>query len=166
MRLGVISDTHGHIQYTTEAIRVLETEGVDVVIHCGDIGQPQIVALFAGRPSHFVFGNVDHDVADLRMAIEDGGMTCHGWQGDIEVGSRRVGFVHGDDTSALMEMINSQDFDLVCYGHTHEKELHQDRRTWVLNPGAIYRASPHTLAVVELDSMEIRHVVVEPPAVT
>jgi putative phosphoesterase len=163
MRLGVISDTHGHIQYTAEAIRVLENEQVDVVIHCGDIGLPQIVALFAGRPTHFVFGNVDQDLADLRMAIEEGAMTCHERQGVIEVGGRRIGFLHGDDTSALMQMINSQEFDLVCYGHTHEKELHQDRQTWVLNPGAIYRASPHTLAVVELETMEIRHVVVEQP---
>ena len=161
MRLGVISDTHGHTEYTAKAVRVLEEAAVDVVIHCGDVGTPEVVGLFAGRPTHFVFGNVDHDQADLRMAIEDAGGTCHGREGDVELGGRRIGFVHGDDSGALIRLIGSQDYDLVCYGHTHEKETHQDGRTCVLNPGAIYRASPHTLAVVDLETMDVEHLVVE-----
>lgn len=161
MRLGVISDTHGHIAYTAEAIRVLERENVDAVIHCGDVGTPDVVGLFAGRPTHFVFGNVDHDQADLRLAISAAGLTCHERRGDVELGGRRIGFVHGDDGGLLMELIASQEFDLVCYGHTHEQELHQEGRTLVLNPGAIYRASPHSLAVVDLDTLDVKHVVVE-----
>lgn len=161
MRLGVISDTHGQVAYSTQAIRVLEEAQVEAVVHCGDIGSPKIVALFAGRPTHFVFGNVDHDEADLRMAIAEAGLTCHERQGDVTLASRRIGFLHGDDSRAFMEMIASQEYDLVCYGHTHEQEVHQQGRTWVLNPGAVYRASPHTVAIVDLVTMNIRHVVVE-----
>ena len=161
MRLGVISDTHGHCDYTKAALRVLDEQQVDLLIHCGDIGPPQIVGLFAGRETHFVFGNTDEDLADLRMAIAEVGLVCHEFRGDIERGGRRIGFLHGDDAGAFMEMIASQQYDLVCYGHTHQKELHQQGRTWVLNPGAVYRASPHTVAVVDLDSMHIEHVVIE-----
>jgi uncharacterized protein len=161
MRVGVISDTHGQVAYATQAIRVLEKEQVEAVVHCGDIGSPQIVALFAGRPTHFVFGNVDHDEADLRMAIEEAGLTCHERRGDVTLGGRRIGVLHGDDSRSFLEMIASQDFDLVCYGHTHEQEVHLEGRTWVLNPGAVYRASPHTVAIVELETMDIRHVAVE-----
>jgi uncharacterized protein len=161
MRLGVISDTHGHISYTKAALDVLGRQQVDALLHCGDIGPPQIVGLFAGRETHFVFGNSDEDLADLRMAINEVGLSCHEYRGEIERDGRRIGFIHGDDAGAFMEMVNSQQFDLVCYGHTHQKELHQEGRTWVLNPGAVYRASPHTVAVVDLETMDIRHVVID-----
>ena len=32
MRLGVISDTHGHIEYTTRAIKVLEDQKIDALM--------------------------------------------------------------------------------------------------------------------------------------
>lgn len=163
MRLGIISDTHGHVDYTTAAIQVLQREQVDVVIHCGDIGTPQIPGLFAGWPTHFVFGNVDHDQADLRMAIHEAGLVCHDRQGEVELGGRHIAFLHGDDSGLLMSLINSQAYDLVCYGHTHEQDVHHDGRTIVLNPGAVYRASPHTIATVELDTLQVSHVVVEQP---
>lgn len=161
MQICVLGDTHGHIEYTTQAIREIEKHNVEVVIHCGDIGHPEIVGLFTGKPTHFVFGNVDHDVADLRMAIEQADLTCHERQGDIELGDRRIGFLHGDDGGLLMQMIDSQDFDLICYGHTHEKEVHKEGRTVVLNPGALYRASPHTIAIVDLETMDVEHIVIE-----
>jgi putative phosphoesterase len=60
MKIGVVSDTHGHVSYTLEAVRMLESLAVELVIHCGDIGTAEIVDLFAAWPTHFVFGNVDH----------------------------------------------------------------------------------------------------------
>ena len=42
----------------------------------------------------------------------------------------------------------------IGYGHTHEAEQHREGKTLVLNPGALYRANPHSIAVVELDTME------------
>ena len=51
-------------------------------------------------------------------------------------------------------MIASGDYDLVCYGHTHAAEQHREGKTLVLNPGALYRADPHSLAVVELETLE------------
>ncbi|MBX3436272.1 MAG: YfcE family phosphodiesterase [Planctomycetaceae bacterium] len=153
MRLGIISDTHGHLRYAAEGVAALQSAGVDAVLHCGDIGVPALIPLFAGWPTHFVFGNTDQDLVDLRFAIEEAGQSCHERFGDIELGGRRIAMTHGDDTARLMSAISSQDFDLVCYGHTHEREQHQHGRTLVLNPGAMYRASPHTVAVVDLTNL-------------
>ncbi len=162
MRLGIISDTHGHLAYATQGVAALEEAGVEAVLHCGDIGIPAIVPLFAGWPTHFVFGNTDHDVVDLRFAIEEAGQTCHDRFGDITLTGRRIALLHGDDTGRLMEAISSQDYELVCYGHTHQQEQHRQGRTLVLNPGAVYRASPHSVAVVGLDDMSAEFIVVDP----
>jgi len=158
MLLGVVSDTHGHIANTQRAIRMLASLEVDQVLHCGDIGSEGIVPLFNDWPTHFVFGNVDDDQASLAVAIEACGQQCHGRFGRLEFAGRRIAFLHGDDTARLRDAMTSGDFDLVCYGHTHQPEQHRQRGTLILNPGALYRAQSHTIAIVRLPELEVTHV--------
>ena len=163
MRLGVLSDTHGHVRNTEDAVRVLRTHDVDVLIHCGDIGSLKIPPLLMEWPVHYVFGNVDYDPSLLRGAIRDVDGTCHDRFGELDLEGRRIAFLHSDDAIRFRETVEGGEYDLVCYGHTHEAKLHQVGRTRVLNPGAIYRANPHQLAIVELPRLVIQHVVVEHP---
>jgi putative phosphoesterase len=157
MILGVVSDTHGHVEFVRPAVRMLESCEVEQVIHCGDIGSTEIIGLFAAWPTHFVFGNVDTETARLRAAIRSAGQTCHDRFGRLELAGRKIAFLHGDDEQKLREAIESGEFDLVCYGHTHQAEHHQSHKTTVLNPGALYRATPHSLAVVRLAQLEVAH---------
>ena len=154
MQIGVVSDTHGHVAYTREAIRMLESLEVEAVLHCGDIGSPEIVELFSPWPTHFVFGNVDHDTALLKGAIRAAGQTCHDRFGRLELAGRRIAFLHGDDSALLEQTIASGKFDLVCHGHTHVARNIERGPTRVLNPGALYRATPHSIAYVELPELE------------
>jgi uncharacterized protein len=158
MRIGVVSDTHGHVGNTLAAVAQLGELRVDVVIHCGDIGSPQVVPLFAGWPSHFVLGNVDDDDSGYRWVIEDQGGTFHGRVGRIELEGRKIAVIHGDDQSALHAAIDDGDFDLVCTGHTHRRELRREGRTLVLNPGALYRANPKSFAVVDWPELDVTFV--------
>jgi putative phosphoesterase len=158
MIIGIVSDTHGHAEFTRPAIRMLESCGVELVIHCGDIGSAEIVGLFRPWPAHFVFGNVDSPPGLLREAIAAAGKTCHERFGTLELAGRRIAFLHGDDAPGLRETIESDLYDLVCYGHTHQAEQHSHGKTLVLNPGALFRAQPHSLAIVRLPEIEIVHV--------
>ena len=153
MQIGVISDTHGHMSNTQAAVRMLESLDVAAVLHCGDIVSTEIPKLLKGWPSHFVFGNCDGDHIGLRAAIEQAGLTCHGLFGDFELGSRRIALIHSHDPRLFRHVTTSGEYDLVCYGHTHLAEQHRNGKTLVLNPGALYRATPHTIAVVDLDSL-------------
>ncbi|HEV3022978.1 MAG TPA: YfcE family phosphodiesterase [Pirellulales bacterium] len=153
MRIGVVSDTHGQMRYTQNAVRMLESLDVGLVLHCGDIGSAGVVELFAPWPTHFVFGNVD-DPPSLRAAIHAAGQTCHERFGRLELAGRRVAFLHGDDARLLEETIADGTWDLVCHGHTHVARLLRRGGTLVLNPGAVYRANPHSVAVVELSQLE------------
>ncbi len=158
MNLGIVSDTHGHLGNTIQAVRVLEEHDVELVIHCGDIGSIDVIALFAGTPTHFVFGNVDHSEDQMRRAIEEAGQTCHGRFGSLDLDGRKIAFLHSDDSQRFRETISSGEWDLVCYGHTHEAKSHREGNTLVLNPGALYRANPHSLAIVVLPSLQVEHV--------
>ncbi|MFG0295848.1 MAG: metallophosphoesterase family protein [Maioricimonas sp. JB045] len=159
-RIAIVSDTHGHVPNTLSAIGRLAELNVAQVIHCGDIGSPSIVPLFESWPTHFVFGNVDGNEASLRMAITDAGQSCHGRFGELEVAGRKIAFLHSDDARRFSSVIDSQVYDLVCYGHTHSAEHHHEGKTLVLNPGALYRAQPHSLAVVDLPDLTVESVIV------
>ncbi len=155
MKIGIVSDTHGHLANTRKAVEVLGRHELEAVLHCGDIGSPEIVPLFDRWKTHFVFGNVDHDEYSLREAIETAGQTCHGRFGTIELQGLRLALIHSDDYMLFRSTISGQEWDLVCYGHTHLREHHTEGRTLVLNPGAVYRANPHTIALVTLPTLDV-----------
>jgi uncharacterized protein len=154
MRIGVISDTHGHVTNTLAAARMLESLEVEAVLHCGDICSCEIPTLLAAWPAHYVFGNCDHDHQDQRAAIEQAGKKCHGLFGDFELAGRRIALLHSHDARLFHQVCSSGEYDLVCYGHTHHAEQHRSGKTLILNPGALYRANPHSLAVVDLLKMD------------
>jgi putative phosphoesterase len=154
MRLGVVSDSHGHVDNVRPAIRMLESLEVDRVLHCGDVGSMAVVEMFAAWPTDFVFGNCDYQRAEFAASIARVGQTCHGEFGDLEIDGKRIALIHSDDRRRFQQTIQSGDFDLVCYGHTHVAAIERLGDALVLNPGALYRADPYSIAIVELPSLE------------
>jgi putative phosphoesterase len=161
MLLGIVSDTHGQSTYTREAVRMLAALEVSEVLHCGDVGGAELVRLFAPWRTHFVRGNVDdHAVEPLRQAVLAAGHVWHGALGQLQRDGCRIAFLHGDDERLLRRLIDDGQFDLVCHGHTHRSRIEQIGPTLVVNPGALYRATPHSVAVVRLPQREAEIVVV------
>jgi putative phosphoesterase len=154
MRVGVISDTHGHVEMTRPAVRMFESLEVERVLHCGDIGSAEVVAMFAPWPTDFVFGNTDIDQKPLRDAISRAGQTCHGDFGDLTLEGVRLALIHSHEPRRFAACIGSGRYQVVCYGHTHVASIEKRSDTLVLNPGAVYRANPHSVAVLELPQLE------------
>jgi putative phosphoesterase len=155
MLLGVISDTHGHARNTLDGLRLFGTFGVEQILHCGDIGSPIIPKLFS-VPTHFVFGNVDQDEEELRQAIQEAGHHCLGRFGSLELEGVSIAVIHGDDVAKWTATVNANVWDLVCSGHTHRRESRRIQKTLLLNPGAVYRATPHSVAIVDLPKLEVQ----------
>jgi putative phosphoesterase len=161
MRIGVVSDTHGHVLNAQAAARMLESLEVEAVLHCGDIGSPQVPPAFSKWPTHYVLGNVDHyDEELLAAAVGNAGGTFHGRFADLQFGGRRIALLHSDDSHKFAQVQTSGEYDLVCYGHSHVAEQHNEGKTLVLNPGALYRAKIHHIAIVDMETMEATHVTV------
>jgi putative phosphoesterase len=159
MLLAVVSDTHGRVANTIEAVREIDRRNPDLVLHCGDIGSPAVVSLFAGRETRFVFGNVD-DASLLRRAICEAGLICDEEFGEVTLGGHRIAFLHGHDERRLHQTIASGEFDLVCHGHTHRQRWQLVGTTRVLNPGAMHRATTHSIAFVTLPDLTVEFVTV------
>lgn len=108
--LGVLSDTHGDAATTRRAVEAFQARAVQLLVHCGDIGSPEIPPLLCGWPSHFVLGNVDWNSARLQAAIAaQDGQVLHGRCGTLTVGKRRLAWLHGDDDDRLRELVQSSD---------------------------------------------------------
>ena len=160
MLLAVVSDTHGHVHNTLAAVRMLESFEPDAVLHCGDIGTPEIPPLFAAWPTHFVFGNCD-DPNELRPAISAARQTCCERYGQLELAGRKIALLHSDDARLFHQVTRSNEFDLVCYGHSHLKKEERIGKTLVLNPGALFRAQPKGFALVDLTDMRVTFISIE-----
>ncbi|MCG6154305.1 metallophosphoesterase [Rubinisphaera margarita] len=160
MKIGIVSDTHGNVANTERAVEILRQSDVSAVLHCGDICGVRIVDLFVEWPTHFVTGNCDNAMM-MQNAVETIEQTWHGMFGEIELGNRKIALLHSHEPGRLAYAAESGDFDLVCYGHTHQREQHKVGETLVLNPGAIHRANPHTIAIVDLETMTAEHIVID-----
>jgi putative phosphoesterase len=119
--VGVISDTHGLLR--PEAVAALE--GVDLIVHAGDIGDPEIIdELRKIAPVHAIRGNVDR-----------------GYWAD-EFSSTEIVDVEGQ-TLYVLHDLNELDLDpaaagfrVVISGHTHDPKVTENRGVVYLNPGS------------------------------
>ena len=151
MRLAVVSDTHGHVSSTKAAVRLLAAQDVEAVVHCGDIGSPAIIPLFAPWPAHFVFGNGDFKEAALRRAIGSCDGICLERGGELELGGKRIAVAHGDSAAEIRRLAAAKP-DYLMFGHSHVATDEREGPTRWINPGALHRASTWTVALLDLDS--------------
>lgn len=157
MIIGVISDTHGDVYSAREAVRIFQCLEVNQVLHCGDIGSPEIVELFSDWPTHFVYGNVDSPNY-LGDVIHQAGQTCHDRFGSFELDGRKIALLHGNDTGLLEKVAKSGKWHIICHGHTHTARHSIVGNTLVLNPGAIARTIYPSVATIDLQSLKVTSV--------
>jgi putative phosphoesterase len=151
MRIGILSDTHNQVGRTKVAVARLVDSGAQMLVHCGDITGPGVVAELAALPSYFVFGNCDHQLAELRSAIESIGATCLERGGFIVVGHQTVAVTHGDSDLERNRLLAERPNYLMT-GHTHRACDYRRGATRCINPGALHRAATWTFALLDLHS--------------
>ena len=152
MIVGILSDTHGRADAAHAGVAILRREGAEFLIHCGDVGEEDVLDALAGVPSAFVFGNNDWDRRGLERYAKDIGVTCLGAHGTLELGGKRFAVTHGDDFPLRRRLLDAQEVDYLLQGHTHTPEDKRHGRIRLINPGALHRARPRTVAVLDAAS--------------
>lgn len=155
--IGILSDTHGALLPTQKARDIFQSNGVSEVIHCGDVGKPGVVNLLSAFPTHYVVGNCDTP-SEVQSAVMKYGGTFYDALGMIVREEIKIAFLHGHDWRTFDELIDSGRYDLICYGHTHEADWRIQHDTHLLNPGALFRTSSPSVALLELPSLRLRTV--------
>ncbi len=167
MILGILSDTHGHARRTAAAVRLLQQLGAEAFVHCGDVGSPDVLDELAGRRAWVVLGNTDWEEMDLAAyGAALGSVVGQTVPLRFELAGHGLAVFHGhepqfaallDDTPATAAYrADLQACEYILHGHRH---VASDVRLgpWrLINPGALYRASVHTVATLDLDTDELQ----------
>ena len=147
--IGVISDTHGFL--CPGAIDVFQ--GVDLIIHAGDVGDPMIIGeLGAAAPVVVVRGNMDSG----------------GWAYDL---NRTETFEKNGMLFYVLHDISRLDLDpalsgikAVISGHTHTPSISRHKGVLYLNPGSAGpRRSklPPSVAVIKVEGRSLDARIIE-----
>jgi putative phosphoesterase len=155
MLIGALSDSHGRVAVTARAVSLLRARGCDVLLHLGDVETEAVLDELAGHPARVVFGNCDFDPDRLERYAELLGITVDHPMGVFDADGARVAFTHGHIASLLDE--GCREADYVFHGHSHELRDERVGRARVINPGALFRATRYTCAVLDtrMDALEI-----------
>lgn len=147
--VGIISDTHGLVRL--EAVRALK--GSELLIHAGDIGNPQVIEqLHEIAPTFVVRGNNDRGAwaADLPVTQV------------VEVGELLFYVLH--EISQLDVDPAIAGFAAVVSGHSHQPSIQFRDGVLYLNPGSAgpRRFSlPGAIARVHVSGRQMRPEIVE-----
>lgn len=152
MQIGIISDTHGHIDRRLHDAFA----GVEAIIHAGDVGGGHVLdALREIAPLHAVYGNNDEKLGGLGLPL----------RADFTLDGVRFHLVH-----QLPHATPSPDTRVVVFGHSHRTLV--EHRTpdaggasvLYLNPGAAGRTGFHrvqTIALLRIEGDTIEAEIIE-----
>lgn len=150
MLVGLLADTHDNEPLVRVVASLFRAERVEMAFHLGDVCDPETLAPLEGIPTAVVRGNND----DERWPDS--------WQGQL--GGALVGATHGHDRATLTRLV--AECDVVLHGHTHARRREQVGRALVVNPGALYRTTTRSCALLELPSRRVMFYRVDEQGVT
>lgn len=162
MKVCILSDSHDHIPLLDAAVAAAKEAGAEAVLHCGDVVAPSTLRCLNkhGLPVHVIHGNNSGDLFVLATMANkpDSVIRYYGMDAGIVLNGKRIFLVHYPHYARAMAATG--DWDLVCYGHTHETAIEQITNvkggiTALVNPGTIggVGRAPATYLFADLDAM-------------
>ncbi|MEM3566538.1 MAG: metallophosphoesterase [Candidatus Bathyarchaeia archaeon] len=161
MLIGLMADTHDNLPMVEKAIKRLNEENVELVLHAGDYVAPFVIPKFRDLRARLigVFGNNDGDRELLKKRFgENERLEVRGNFAEINIGKAKIVLLHGSEEELLRAIINSGNFDAVVHGHTHKAEIYRKGKTLVVNPGEVcgYLTGKSTIALLDVEKLEAK----------
>ena len=158
MKIGIISDTHDHHANVLKAIEIFKREQVEYILHAGDIVSQYTAKAFGdAKDAKFiaVYGNNDGEKFVLKSVIEGFGGEIHQDPYHGQIAGKKIFMTH--KPSVLDEVISSQRYDIIIYGHTHFRDVRTVGRTLIINPGEAtdWVCGKGNLCVLDTDSLKV-----------
>ncbi len=153
MIIGIISDTHDHMDNLKKAMEVFKSQKIEHMIHAGDFTSPftwRVVKDFKGGFTG-IFGNNDGERVLLKRLYQD---RIYTQPYKFSLHNRRIVVMHEPDV--IDALADSGHFDLIIFGHTHEPIIKKINNTLIINPGEAcgWLYGKPTVAIANLETME------------
>lgn len=137
MKVGLIGDTHDHVIRIRESVSILNRAQVEIVIHVGDYCSPFAVRELEklDAPLHGITGNNDGDIFQIQRAFAEIGARLEAQWWETRLGPRRALVMH--EPRGIVDVAAGGEYDLIVYGHTHERDEQRVGDALVVNPGEV-----------------------------
>ena len=143
--IGLLSDTHGWL----DPALLDHFAGTDVIVHAGDIGNPDVLASLRSVAS----------VVAVRGNIDGGALTVLPDSDHVDVGGKRLAVLHIAGSplrpnAAARDLIAAARPDVLVFGHSHIPVAGRAADVLWINPGAAGHEGFHderTAARLEID---------------
>lgn len=165
MIVGLIADTHDRLPLIDKAVTRLNEEKVEFVLHAGDYVAPFVVPHFKPLKAKLigVFGNNDGDRELLKKRFSELGAEIRGRFAEVTIDGLKIAMLHGEEEELLRSLINTQSYDVIVHGHTHEAKTYRKERTLAINPGEAcgYLTEKPTIATLNTKTLDVRIIPLE-----
>ena len=149
MIIGIVSDSHDNLDAVREAVEILKENGVERILHAGDIVAPFAAKVFleVGVPVDAVFGNNDGEKTKLTELLPGIALGAR----KLRLEGKAVVLVHDRKKLPARELELAE---VLVHGHTHEAEVKRDGRRLEINPGEVggWLTGKKTLAIWNTES--------------
>lgn len=163
--IGIMSDTHDCLPLLDKAIRRLNEECVELVLHAGDYVAPFVVPHFKPLKADLigVLGNNDGDRELLKRRFAELGTEIRGIFAEVKVDGLKVALMHGEEDTLLRALIDAESHDAIVHGHTHDAKAYRKGKALVINPGEVcgYLTGRSTIATLDTKTLEAKIVTLE-----
>ncbi|OPX30564.1 MAG: hypothetical protein B1H08_01360 [Candidatus Omnitrophica bacterium 4484_171] len=145
MKVGIISDTHDNMAKIKDMVSILNSRGVDFMLHAGDFIAPFSLGPFKDLKCGWagVFGNNDGERKGLLKKSEG------------RIKNPPYFMKLSSKTIILMHELKSLDADVLICGHTHQPEISRNGDKLIINPGEVcgWLTGKSSLAILGIESL-------------
>lgn len=159
MKIGVVSDSHGHVDNLRRAIKAMNEGGAEVIIHLGD-DYDDVKALSNQEGSAII--QVPGVFSTYYQEPEIPNRIIKKWEG-VPVLLTHTPEAHQNDLPADRDpkaVAARGEVRVVLSGHSHIPEVREESGVIWVNPGHLKdddkKGCPPTYALLEITSTEIR----------
>jgi hypothetical protein len=158
--VGLIADTHDRLPLVEKAVKRLNEEKVELVLHAGDYIAPFVISRLKELNAKFigVFGNNDGDRELLKRKFAENGFEIRGNFAEIPVKNIKIALLHGHEPQLLNMLINAEVHNVIVHGHTHVAKTERKGKMLVINPGETcgYLTGKSTIALLDAKTLEAK----------
>jgi predicted phosphodiesterase len=138
------------------AMEVFLAAGVDLVVHCGDVGGRHVLDSMSPLDGLFVWGDRDPDRMGLLRYGQNLGIGCFGLMGEFDYAGKKFVVLHGNDRKVLKKLIDEQQYDYILVGQDLATEDRTVGRTRVINPGPLHGGPARTAILLDPETGKLK----------
>jgi len=160
MLIGIMSDSHDHLEAIRMAVDFFNHERVDLVLHAGDLISPFTASEFKmlKMPFEAIYGNNDGEREGLKTAFQ--GLCDLDDFKEIKADGRKIAVIHGANQKLVDALAGGENYDVLIRGHSHQIDVSGDK-TMIINPGETcgYLSGKKTVILFSTEDLNYKKVI-------